>query len=118
MTWDEVVALGVSFPGVEPGLSYGTPGLKVRGKLLTRLRPEDGSLVLLGVPFDERELLLEMDPDLFHLTDHYRGYPTVLVRTDRIDPVRLATFFERRWRMIAARRVVAAWDAARGQKGA
>jgi hypothetical protein len=38
MTYDEVVKLALSLPGVEEGTSYGTPALKVRGTLLTRLR--------------------------------------------------------------------------------
>ncbi len=46
MTWDEVVAVGQELPGIEVSTSYGTPALKVRGKLVTRLRTEDDSLVL------------------------------------------------------------------------
>jgi uncharacterized protein YPO0396 len=41
MTFDDVCAIALAWPGVERGTSYGTPALKVKGKLLTRLR-EDG----------------------------------------------------------------------------
>ena len=54
MTWDEVCAIALSFPGVEQSTSYGTPSFKVKGKFLTRLRAEDNSLVLVDVTFDER----------------------------------------------------------------
>ena len=39
-TWDDVVAIGLRFPGVELATSYGTPALKVRGKGMCRLRTD------------------------------------------------------------------------------
>ena len=59
MTPEEVREIVMSFPGAEEGVSYGQPAFKVNGKFFTRLRGEDGSLVLLGVSFDEREMLME-----------------------------------------------------------
>ena len=38
VTFDTVRQLGRALPGVEEGLSYGTPALRVRGKLFARLR--------------------------------------------------------------------------------
>lgn len=107
MTWDDVVSLGQNLPEVEVGTSYGTPALKVRGKLLTRLRPDDNSLVLPDVPLDEREMLIEADPDTFHTTPHYDGYAIVLARLVALEPARLVPFLERRWRAVAPRRLVA-----------
>jgi hypothetical protein len=34
VTWETVRQLALALPGVEEGTSYGTPALKVRGKLL------------------------------------------------------------------------------------
>jgi hypothetical protein len=110
MTWDEVVAIAKAFPGVEEGLSYRTPGLKVRGKFLTRLRLEDDSLVFMEVGFDERELLLEADPQTFHLTPHYEPYPTILARLAHLDEATLRRFLERRWRKVAPKGLVKALD--------
>jgi len=111
MIWDEVVAIAKVFPGVEEGLSYGTAGLKVRGKFLTRLRMEDDSLVFTEVGFDEREVLLEADPQTFHLTPHYAPYPTVLARMGRLDEATVRRFLERRWRKVAPKGLVNAFDA-------
>jgi hypothetical protein len=110
MTWDEVVAIAKTFPGVEEGLSYGAPGLKVRGKFLTRLRSEDDSLVLLEVGFDERELLLEADPQTFHLTPHYAPYSIVLARLSQLDEATVRRFLERRWRKAAPKGLMKAFD--------
>ena len=114
MTWDDVAALGRQLPGVEVSTSYGTPALKVRGKLLTRLRPEDNSLVLPDVPIDEREMLIEADPETFHVTPHYYGYQMVLARLGTLEPERLLPFLERRWRAVAPKRLVASFDAREG----
>ncbi len=110
MTWDEVRAIALSFPEVEESTSYGTPSFKVKGKFLTRLRSEDASLVLVDVTFDERELLIEAEPATFHITPHYKDYPSVLARMATIDPGSLRAFFERRWRNVAPKRVVKAFD--------
>jgi hypothetical protein len=32
----------------------------------------------------EREFLLAAEPEAYYLTDHYRGYPAVLVRLSKI----------------------------------
>jgi hypothetical protein len=34
----------------------------------------------------QRDLLIEEDPETYYLTDHYVGYPCVLVRLSRVSP--------------------------------
>jgi hypothetical protein len=77
--FDEVRAVALAMPGVEEGTSYGTPAFRVGGKLLARLL-DDGMSLAVRVDFDLRDALLESRPKTFYVTDHYRGYPTVLVR--------------------------------------
>ncbi len=114
MTWDDVRRIALALPLVEESTSYGTPSFKVKGKFLTRLRPEDDSLVLVDVPFDEREMLMEAAPEVFHITPHYKDYPSVLARLQTVDPGSVRNFLERRWRNVAPKRVVKAHDEARG----
>jgi hypothetical protein len=109
MTADEVHAVIMAFPGAEEATSYGQPSYKVKGKLFTRLRREDLSLVLQEVGFDEREMLIEAEPATFHFTDHYRNYPIVLARIETLDAGSLRSFLERRWRKIAPK-AIKAWD--------
>ena len=81
--WDAVVATGLALPGVELGTTYGQPALKVRGKMIAATTaPEPGSFVL-HVSEDEKAVLIETDPETFWETDHYRGWPAVLVRDTR-----------------------------------
>ncbi len=110
MTWDDVCAIALAFPGVEESTAYGTPALRVKGRFLTRLRLEDNSLVLVDVPVDEREMLIEADPTVFHVTAHYKDHPAVLARLDTVHPGTVRAFLERRWRTVAPRRAVKGWD--------
>ena len=110
MRWDDVVQLVEDLPDVVVGASYGTPALKVKAKLLTRLRTEDNSLVLLDVAPDERDMLMEANPVTFHTTPHYGGYPIVLARLGTLEPASVRMFLERRWRNVASKRTVAQWD--------
>lgn len=71
MTFDDLRAFALAWPGVEDSTSYGTPALKVNGKGLARLK-KDGDSLVLQVGFDEREMLREAEPDVFYMTDHYR----------------------------------------------
>ncbi len=110
MTKEEMRQICLSFPGVTEGTSYGRPSFLVNKKFLTRLRDEDNSMVLLEVGFDEREMLMEADPATFHFTPHYKDYPSVLARLESIDPESLRNFLERRWRKLAPKKLVKAWD--------
>lgn len=111
MTPDEMKAIVLAFPGVEEGVSYGRPSFKLNGKFFTRLRSEDESLVLMEVSHDEREMLMEAEPGTFHLTPHYKDYPCVLARIADLHPGSLRNFLERRFRKVAKKSVVKAWEA-------
>jgi hypothetical protein len=111
LTWDDVVAIASELPGVEVSTSYGTPALKVAGKLLTRLRPELDSLVLFSVPVEEREMLIEANGAVFHTTPHYEGYSAVLARLATIQPAAARSFLRRRWLGIAPKRLRASLGA-------
>ena len=111
MTEAEMRDIILAFPGAEEGTSYGYPSFKVRGKFFTRLRGEDGSVVLSDVGFDEREMLMAAEPATFHLTPHYQNYPTVLARIESLDPGSLHSLLERRWRKLVTRAMAKAYEA-------
>ena len=110
MTQDEMEAIVMAFPGAEKGVSYGAPAYKVNGKFFTRLRRDDQSVVLMDVSFDEREMLMEAEPATFHLTAHYRDYPCVLARIADLHPGSFRNFLERRFRKVAKKTAIKAWD--------
>ncbi len=101
----QVKKIALSFAGAEEGTSYGYPSYKVAGKFFTRLREEDNSLVMIVGSIDERDMLLQSDPSIFHITDHYKNYPDVLVRIAKIDEKSLRGMLERRWSTIAPKKL-------------
>jgi hypothetical protein len=111
-TWDDVVAIGSEFPGVEVGTSYGTPSLKVRGKFMCRLRTDPDALVVRVIDLADREALLQSNPAVFFSTPHYDGYPYLLVRLAAVTHEELAELLEDAWRIRAPKRLVADYDAA------
>jgi hypothetical protein len=111
-SWRQVVEIGQALPGVEVGTSFGTPALRVRGKLMCRRRTDPDALVLRVVDLGEREALLQGQPDAFFSTAHYDGYPYVLVRLEAVDPVELRELIEEAWRLRAPKRLVTAHDEA------
>lgn len=89
INFDTVRKIGLALPGVEESTAYGSPALKVRGKLLACLpshrSAEPGSLAV-RVGFDDRAELLAAAPDVYYVTDHYLNYTSVLVRLSRATP--------------------------------
>ena len=83
VTYDTVRRLGMKLPGVEESTSYGTPSLKVKGKLFVRLH-QDLDKIVLPMPFDRRAEMMEADPETFFITDHYAEYPYLLVSLARV----------------------------------
>ena len=67
ITYDTVRRIALAFPNVEEGTSYGTPALKVKGKLFVRLK-EDGDSVVFMMPFDQRAELMAADPEAYYLS--------------------------------------------------
>ena len=100
-------------PGVEESSSYGTPALKVKGRFLCRLRSEAEGALAIRCDFLDRQILLQADPEVFFVTDHYLDYPMILVRLDKIRLSALPDLIERAWRMVAPPKLVAEYDTRR-----
>lgn len=105
----ELREYALALPGVEEGTSYGTPAFRVRGKSFLRMW-EDGETLVLKTDWHERDFLLRSDPAAFFTTDHYDGYPIVLVRLPRVHPEQLRALVADSWRRHAPKRLVAEHD--------
>ena len=103
MTFDDIRHIALAWPEVEDGTSYGTPALKVRRKMLARLKEDGDSLVMPGVPQDERDMLVERAPKVFYFTDHYRDYPMVLIRLSNARRAHVEPLLLRQWRALASK---------------
>jgi hypothetical protein len=87
--FETVRNIGLTLPGVEESTAYGSPALKVHGKLLACVpahRSAEPDSLVIRVDFDDRAELLAADPDAYYVTDHYVGYSFVLARLSRVNP--------------------------------
>jgi len=100
MTAEEIDARIMALPGAERSTAHGQPCWRVAGKFFTRLR-SDESLALDVGSIERRDMLVEMEPGTFHLTDHYRGYSYVLIRIAKVDQAWLEAELAARWRKAA-----------------
>ena len=98
--------IALSFPESLEKASYGSPAVFIAKKFFTRLRKEDNSLVLVVDGMEHRDMMLELDPKTYHITAHYKDYPAILVRMERITPDELKIMLERRWRQIAPKKLI------------
>jgi hypothetical protein len=98
--FDTVRAIGLALPDVTESTSYGSPSLKVRDRMFvcipTHKTAEPDSLVV-RLAFDDRDALLEEEPEIYYLRDHYVPYPCVLVRLPRVHPDALADLIRASW---------------------
>ena len=105
--FDAVRKIGLALPGVEESTAYGSPALKVHGKLLACVpknrSAEPGSLVV-RVGFDDRAELLAAAPDVYYVTDHYLNDTSVLVRLSRVTPDVLRDLLGMAHKFVTARR--------------
>jgi hypothetical protein len=102
-------ARAAKLPEVEEGASFGTPALKVRGKFLMRVKDPD--TLVFRCPIEEKAMLMEAEPEIYFETDHYKGWPAVLVRLSRASDLELRHCLERAWRLQAPAKLVAQREA-------
>jgi hypothetical protein len=98
---ERYLSIALSMPGAELSTSYGTPAVKVRGKLMSRWRSEAEGALAVRCDFLDRQILLLTRPDVFFLTDHYRDYPMVLIHLQKASKAVLTEAVERAWRLVA-----------------
>lgn len=115
-TWDELVAhASATFPETHESTSYGTPALKVKGKLVGRLRTDAEGLLALRCGLDEKAALVEGDDPAFSTLPHYDGHAYVLVDLDLVETEQLHEVLTDAWLRAAPVRVRQAWEGRDGR---
>jgi hypothetical protein len=126
-TWDDVRRIATALPEVVERDSRGNVEWRVRDKLFVWERPlrrgdlealgdaaPDGAIVGVRVPdLGAKEALLASGPDVYFTTPHFDGYPSVLVRLERIPRADLEEAIVEAWLSRAPKRVAKAWLDAR-----
>ncbi len=97
-------------PGVQERPCYGTPGFRVKRKLLARMHQSEDAVVV-KCDFQEREELTAANPSIYYITDHYTEHEWVLVRLSEVDEDELFALLEARWKQLAPQSLVEEYSA-------
>jgi hypothetical protein len=107
-SWADAVAIATRLPETEESKSYGTPALKVRGKLLARQRGDVEDRTVVVCDLAEKQALLSDGHPAFSTTPHYDGYGAVLVQLALLDRTYLEELLTDAWRLQAPAKLRAA----------
>jgi hypothetical protein len=97
---------------VTQSTSYGAPSIKVKAKNFASVRGPNE--MVLHCPIEQKDLLMEMAPDIYWQTDHFKGWPGLLVRMEIISDEELGLRLEDAYRFRAPRRLQESFAAIRG----
>jgi hypothetical protein len=126
-SWDDVAEIALGLPEVAEEPTFGNRAWKVRKKLFVWERPlrkkeveglgeaaPDGEILGVRVPdVEAKAALLASEPEVYFTTPHFDGYPSVLVRLERVPRADLEEAIVEAWLSRAPKRVAKAWLDAR-----
>jgi hypothetical protein len=107
MTFRTVRAIGLKLPGAEEGTTYGTPALKVGGKMFACIashKSAEPDTLAVRMDFAQRDALIAEDPETYYLKEHYVNYPVVLVRLSRVHADAMRDLLAGAWRFVSAKK--------------
>lgn len=121
--WEDVRRIALGLPETSERPAYGNAAWRVRDKLFVWERPlrekeiaELGAAApdgpVLGARVEDlgaKEALLADEPDLYFTTAHFDGYPSVLVRLERIGADDLRELVTEAWLARAPQRLARAY---------
>jgi hypothetical protein len=129
-TWKDVEKIALALPEVAEEPTFGNRAWKVRKKLFAWERPlrakeieqlggpepdggaPTGEILGVRVPDEDAKLaLLESEPEIYFTTPHFDGYPSVLVRLEKIPRKDLEEALIEAWLSRAPKRLAAAYSA-------
>jgi hypothetical protein len=127
-SWEEVRRLALALPEVVEKPAHGNVAWRVKDKLFGWERPlrrneidELGDVApdgpILGARVEDlvaKEAMIADEPDLYFTTSHFDGYPSVLVRLERLGAADLEELIVEAWLARAPKRLAEAYLAERG----
>jgi hypothetical protein len=70
----------LSIPGTDERLWFNQPSVFIHDRFLAKAHHKENAVTLQVGSMEMRDMMLEAEPELFYITDHYRKFPFVLVR--------------------------------------
>ena len=110
--WKIILAL----PGAEERLWFNQPSGFIHDRFLSKVHKKEEAVTLQVGSMEMRDMMLEAEPELFYITDHYRKFPFVLVRLSALTKTVLKEMLVGRAAQLAAMPVKKARRAAKKTK--
>ena len=106
LSFASVRKMGLALPEVRESGMHGNQALEINGRLLTcpaiHKSAEPNSIVV-SIDPETRKILLDAHPEAFYVTEHYKRFPTILVRLDRVKRGPLEDLLAAAWRFSGSR---------------
>jgi hypothetical protein len=77
--------IALSLPGARETLWFNKPAVFIHDRFLTKVHDKEDAMVLQVGSLEMRDMMLEAEPQLFTITDHYKNFPFVLARLTALD---------------------------------
>jgi hypothetical protein len=85
LTRTDAHAVMLSVPGTYEKLYYRRPSIFHGEDFVASVHDQHDAVVVRTGSIEMRDLMLEAEPALFFITDHYKNWPGVLARLDVLD---------------------------------
>jgi len=105
VTFDVVRQIALGLPGAEESTAYGSPVFKIHGKIFAGIpvnKAVEPDSLMVCIDFDGRAELLAEAPEVYYLRDHYKDYPAVLLRLNRVDSDALRDLLRGAWQFVGS----------------
>ena len=78
--------IALAVPGTEEVLWFNKPAVFLHGQFLTKVHDKEEAMTFRVSSMEMRDMMLEAEPKLFYITDHYRNFPFILARLSALTP--------------------------------
>jgi hypothetical protein len=103
LTRTEARKIALSFAGTSEGPYFNKPAIFIGETFLTRVHTKEEAMVLAIGSMEMRDMMLEAEPKLFYITDHYKKFPYLLARLSKLDKPTLKDLLSARLLQIEAK---------------
>jgi len=107
LTFDAVREIGLKLPGAEEGTAWGTPVLRVDGRIFTGIaihKSAEPNSLIVYVDTATRDEMIAEQPDVYYTAAHYENYSCVLARLSRLGRDQLEDLLRMSHRCVTERR--------------
>jgi hypothetical protein len=105
LTFADVRKIAMTLEGVTDATAYGAPCFKLNGRIFACVainKQAEPDSLMIRLPFDQRDALIEEAPDVYYLKPHYEPWPCVLVRLRKVHRDAFRDLLTGAWRVESA----------------